>query len=437
METESTLASDAWGLRDDVAGALGDGYYEWKHGDNNQGIDPAGSGILTYSFNVTTPGSYRFLLRSSSPDFTEHNDVWVRFPDNSATGIRESGPGSIDITQNSWFKVYQNTNDQDWKWDARTVDNNPHAIYVMIEEPGAYSVELSGRSTLFKIDRLVLFNEQVSFTDATQISNPESTCAQTETLELRAPDEPADVLPGLLYAYYEGNWSVLPDFTSLVPVETGVVESFDISLNKREDYFGFLFKGFVEAPVDGLYTFSTTSNSGSQLYIGNELVVNNDSIHVAQSRSGIIALSAGLHEITVLFFEDFFAQTLTVAWSPPGESRQTLENNALFYNPSEELPTNITPDEMAIPSAITLYHNYPNPFSSTTTIAFDLAKDSHTRLTLYDTYGQLVAVMLDDIRPAGRTEIRFTVPPTLTSGLYIYRLDTPEQNHVGTMALVK
>ncbi|MFK7847559.1 MAG: hypothetical protein AB8G77_19870, partial [Rhodothermales bacterium] len=74
MEAESVLPSDSWGLRNELSGALGDGYYEWKHGDNDQGIDRAGSGLLTYTFNIARAGSYRFLLRSSSPDNTEHND---------------------------------------------------------------------------------------------------------------------------------------------------------------------------------------------------------------------------------------------------------------------------------------------------------------------------------------------------------------------------
>ena len=535
MEAESVLATDSWSLRNNISGALGEGYYEWKHGDTNQGIDAAGRGILTYTFQVSKGGLYRFLLRSSSPDLTEHNDVWVRFPGHAATGIRQSGTGSINIAPNSWFKVYQNTNGQEWKWDARTVDFDPHSIFLNIEEPGIYSVELSGRSTLFKIDRLLLFHRDVRFSDATRTSTAESACLETETLDLRQPDEPEGVLPGLFYAYYEGNWSLLPDFASMTPLATGVVEGFDISQAQSEDYFGFLFKGFVQAPVDGLYTFYTVSNAGSQLFIGDELVVDNDGAHATRERRGSIALATGLHEISVLFFEDFWVQNLSVLWTTPGEGQTPVGEGSLFYDP-EDLPppvefvrfegavdpggvalswetaselnnegfeierrydstTQATPTdttiyssiafidgsgtsttsrqysytdtsfpaiasvlhyrikqigfdgdftftdaisvELPLPTAMALYPNYPDPFNPTTTLAFDLNVESPVRLSLYTASGRLIEVLLDDIRPPGRTEITFTAPSSLSSGLYFYRLDTPEQVLSGAMTLVR
>ena len=91
---------------------------------------------------------------------------------------------------------------------------------------------------------------------------------------------------------------MLPDFTMLDPIARGITQEFDITLAQSEDYFGFLFEGYVLAPSDGLYSFFTVSNSGSQLFIGDELVVDNNGTHPAQERSGFIALKAGLHRIS-------------------------------------------------------------------------------------------------------------------------------------------
>jgi|GEM_PF-2957689 len=534
METESVLPSDSWSLRTDIGGALGNGYYEWKHGDNNQGIDAAGAGILTYTFRVTLPGSYRFLLRSSSPDNTEHNDVWVRFPDNPATGVRQRGPGSIEIQQNSWFKVYQNTSGQEWKWDARTVDFDPHSIFLTISEPGTFSVELSGRSTLFKIDRLVLFNEQVRFSDATRLDNAESACTETQSIALRPPDEPLDPRPGIHYAYYEGNWSTVPDFEALQPLDAGIVQGFDISSFQRDDYFGFSFEGLIQAPFDGLYTFYTISNSGSLLYIGDELVVDNDGAHSERERNGFIPLSAGWHEIALLYFEDFWTQSLQVSWVPPDGSREIIGEGSLFYDVDDVYPSaevvrlegsidpagislqwetaselnnagfeierryetntheiadtmafrsiafidgngtsvsneqytftdtsipsfaktvyyrfkqmslsgtftysDVVSVEIPLPESVTLYPNYPNPFNQSTTIAFDLTAEGPVRLSLYNTSGQLVEVLVEAVRPPGRNEFTFILPASLTSGLYMYRLETPEETHSHTMTLIR
>ena len=36
----------------------------------------------------------------------------------------------------------------------------------------------------------------------------------------------------------------------------------------QADYFGFRYTGYIQVPVDGIYTFYTTSDDGSRLYVG-------------------------------------------------------------------------------------------------------------------------------------------------------------------------
>ena len=49
------------------------------------------------------------------------------------------------------------------------------------------------------------------------------------------------------YEYYEGDWSVLPNFDALTPVTTGTVPTFDISVRLRDSQYGFRFTGTVTA----------------------------------------------------------------------------------------------------------------------------------------------------------------------------------------------
>jgi regulation of enolase protein 1 (concanavalin A-like superfamily) len=109
--------------------------------------------------------------------------------------------------------------------------------------------------------------------------------------------------PGLGYEYYEGSWDALPDFDTLTPVKTGVVSNFDISVRNQNDNFAFRFTGEVTAPADANYTFYTSSDDGSKLYIGTTQVVDNDGLHGMQWREGTIWLTAGKHPITVTMFE--------------------------------------------------------------------------------------------------------------------------------------
>jgi hypothetical protein len=65
---------------------------------------------------------------------------------------------------------------------------------------------------------------------------------------------------------------------------------FDLSPRTESDNFGFHFTGYVYVPVDGQYTFYTSSDAGSKLYIGSVVIVDNDGVYDMQERSGKIGL---------------------------------------------------------------------------------------------------------------------------------------------------
>lgn len=73
---------------------------------------------------------------------------------------------------------------------------------------------------------------------------------------------------GLDYAYYQGTWDSLPNFDSLTPVKTGVLSNVSLSPATQGDFFGFRYRGYIQVPADGIYTFYTNSDDGSRLYIG-------------------------------------------------------------------------------------------------------------------------------------------------------------------------
>ncbi|WP_197076778.1 RICIN domain-containing protein [Hymenobacter terrenus] len=149
---------------------------------------------------------------------------------------------------------------------------------------------------------------------------------------LRKPENPADVTTGIEYTYFTGAWSQLPDFTTLAPVKKGALPNLSLSPKTRADDFGFKFTGYIEVPTDGPYTFYTATDDGSQLYIGNRLVVNNDGLHGLLEKSGTIELQAGKHAFTVLYFEKAGSDALRVQYAGPGISRRLLPATALYRN---------------------------------------------------------------------------------------------------------
>lgn len=148
--------------------------------------------------------------------------------------------------------------------------------------------------------------------------------AQLVGLPPREPDEPGETVPGLVYDYFEGSWGKAPDWDQLKPVTTGTVPTFDIKHAKREDGIGFRFRGYLDVPREGHYTFYTTSDDGSVLKIGNVVVVNNDGVHAPQETSGTIHLKAGKHLITVGWFEAGGGEELAVHYEGPGIPKRHL-----------------------------------------------------------------------------------------------------------------
>ncbi|MDJ0919379.1 MAG: DUF1929 domain-containing protein [Woeseiaceae bacterium] len=132
------------------------------------------------------------------------------------------------------------------------------------------------------------------------------------------------------YEYYEGNWSVLPNFDSLTPVATGTTEDFDISVRLRDSQYGFRFTGTITVETSDTYTFYTNSDDGSQLFIDGALVVDNDGLHGPRDASGNIVLSAGSYSITVTFFEQGGGEVLAVSWSNSSNGRQPISSDGVI-----------------------------------------------------------------------------------------------------------
>ena len=90
-----------------------------------------------------------------------------------------------------------------------------------------------------------------------------------------------------------------------------------------------------------------------------------------------------------------------------------------------------------IPSNFMLLQNYPNPFNPTTTIEFHLPKETNVTLKIYNSAGIEVKTLISNARySAGIHKVNFDAS-NLPSGVYIYKLMTPEFNDMKKMVLIK
>lgn len=97
---------------------------------------------------------------------------------------------------------------------------------------------------------------------------------------------------------------------------------------------------------------------------------------------------------------------------------------------------NIDPVSNIIPEKFDLKQNYPNPFNPVTSIKFDIPKLTKVKLTVYDALGREIANLVNSELSAGVYEYDFN-GAALASGVYFYRLETPDFTSVKKMTLVK
>lgn len=109
-----------------------------------------------------------------------------------------------------------------------------------------------------------------------------------------------------------------------------------------------------------------------------------------------------------------------------------------FYaNTVEFIPLGPTPvPEGETPGFFTLADNYPDPFNAATTIAYELATETHVRLEILDARGRRVETLVDGLRPAGAHRIAWS-SRDLPSGLYLYRLSAAGRSETRKMIMVK
>lgn len=101
------------------------------------------------------------------------------------------------------------------------------------------------------------------------------------------------------------------------------------------------------------------------------------------------------------------------------------------YKYSEEINVDIT-----VPAVFALEQNYPNPFNPSTLIKFSLPLESKVELAVYNTLGEKVMVLLNEVRGSGNHEVEFNAS-SLSSGVYFYRLEAGEFVSVKKLMLLK
>lgn len=120
-------------------------------------------------------------------------------------------------------------------------------------------------------------------------------------------------------------------------------------------------------------------------------------------------------------------------------------NNSLDYQGTGQMcqvqPSTSVADHKSISQEFDVIQNYPNPFNPQTCIEFHLKQRSVVELVIYNVHGNLIKVLMLESLPAGLQQKEWDGTDShgtpVASGVYLYRLRTPQFTGIRRMLLTK
>ena len=256
-------------------------------------------GSYLYTPNGNFHGTDSFTFRASDDDGAESNVATITVtvaPVDDPTAASDDG-GTIGEDTPGTIDVLGNDSDADGPLAVLAVDGT--AITV------GDAVAVTNGSVTLNADGTLTFTPAGNFNGAAAFSY--------QTRE------------ALHYQFFDRVMETAFTTVASIPTEGGVegfANEFNVSalaqqLSGNTDYFGIRYTGSIHVATGGSYTFYTTSDDGSALYIDGVMAVNNDFAQGATERSGVVTLAAGTHAIEIRYFEGGGGEELQVHVSGP------------------------------------------------------------------------------------------------------------------------
>jgi hypothetical protein len=191
----------------------------------------------------------------------------------------------------------------------------------------------------------------------------------------------------------------------------------DLELSKNTPPY-FISSVKDSALIDSLFTYSAqarddeTSNLTYDFINLPEWLTESDSVVY-----GIPPIGTQNFIFNIVAFDGLLSDTLSVS--------VTVENINFITHSAELVPNNFY-----------LSQNYPNPFNATTKIRYGLHKTSPVRIVIYNLAGELVAELVNEIKPAGQYSLKWDAS-NFPTGIYFIKMEAGEYVQVHKGLLVK
>lgn len=136
---------------------------------------------------------------------------------------------------------------------------------------------------------------------------------------------------GIYFRYYEPENPALKTLKNATVIKEGIIPTISLDKKLKTEHFAFTFSGYIKIEKDGIYTFYTTSDDGSDLWIDGSQVVDNGGAHGALEKSGKVALKKGFHKIKIRFFDSGGSNLLKIEMKVKGAKKAPIPASVLFH----------------------------------------------------------------------------------------------------------
>ncbi len=182
---------------------------------------------------------------------------------------------------------------------------------------------------------------------------------------------------------------------------------------------------YQELPQPGFYNVTSPEKSYSNI----SLAAKYGYTH------GDILSSSGFLRVTV---KDTAAVVDYIRTYLPEHENALQQNgsNAFSYSIRRANRATVVRDGTAACEQFSLRQNFPNPFNPQTQFEFQTPNAGKVNLTIFDVLGRVIAVLVDEEKPAGVHRIQWDASRA-PSGIYFYRLTARNFTETKRMSVVK
>ncbi len=309
---------------------------------------PSGSsGLLGEYFEAADPANaiskiqrvdatVNFNWGSGSPDpAIRSNNFSVRW--SGAVIAPVSGQYEFYTESDDGVRLWINNSLKIWDWSTHSVKSN--RTIVTLEAGKSYPIKLeyfeaSGRAVsrlLWKVpgqSKTVIpaTNLRPASSSTTLLPPPSIITATPLPIVVQAPKS-----EGLVGSYFN-----MTNFTELAFTRVDSTINFDWGLFSPDltkigpDTYSIEWNGYVLAPADGEFTFSTVSDDGVRLWVNNVALIDDWQDHQASEKTGTIRLNVGKkYPIKLQYYDNAYNASIRLRWSGPNIPLQIIPSTAL------------------------------------------------------------------------------------------------------------